>query len=311
MKFVTIKILFLISCLGISLSNVIKETSECDNPCQSCQRTVYQLKYQKMADCGSVRCRNTCEKIKENWNNVNNTWEPFLKDIFGKCEICFRAGFCKISECKVQEENELRVISQVVNASKLTAKTDDIIIKGNALNGDQGDEMFNDPDRVNKLNKIINDDKRSALTMLKAGCAVNDVKPARDSIKKLFDNFFTETFKSEGLHKSINSNDLYDNTLEAYRTFSAHVHHVLNLKKQLGAYSKPSIATHFKYSELVRRTLNDVRQKRNKFKILLTRLRNKNKKKNNQNPFANSILDCINDMSDLAKRLTSLLTINK
>jgi hypothetical protein len=42
--------------------------------------------------------------------------------MFGKCEICFRAGHCSISQCKDQERNEEEVIQRVINTAQLTAK---------------------------------------------------------------------------------------------------------------------------------------------------------------------------------------------
>lgn len=49
--------------------------------------------------------------------------------MFGKCEICFRAGYCTISECKEQELKELEVINRIVNAASITAKVDQNLLK--------------------------------------------------------------------------------------------------------------------------------------------------------------------------------------
>lgn len=49
--------------------------------------------------------------------------------MFGKCEICFRAGYCKISECKEQELKELEIINRVVNSASITAKVDENLLK--------------------------------------------------------------------------------------------------------------------------------------------------------------------------------------
>ena len=127
MKFVIKKLALLSMCiLLISAEEFQPNGSEgCDNPCQACQKTVYQLKFQSMADCGTGQCKNTCHRITQGWNSPYNIWEPFLKDIFGKCEICFRAGYCKITECEAQKENELKVISEVLNGAKLTAKVNE------------------------------------------------------------------------------------------------------------------------------------------------------------------------------------------
>ncbi len=52
-----------------------------------------------------------------------------MKDQFGKCEICFRAGYCTISECKEQELKELEIINRVVNSASITAKVDENLLK--------------------------------------------------------------------------------------------------------------------------------------------------------------------------------------
>jgi len=49
--------------------------------------------------------------------------------MFGKCEICFRAGYCNISECKEQELKELEIINRVVNSASITAKVDENLLK--------------------------------------------------------------------------------------------------------------------------------------------------------------------------------------
>merc|ERR1712166_14144 len=52
-----------------------------------------------------------------------------MSDQFGKCEICFRAGYCTISQCKEQELKEIDVINRVVNQSTITGKVDENLLK--------------------------------------------------------------------------------------------------------------------------------------------------------------------------------------
>ena len=52
-----------------------------------------------------------------------------MSDQFGKCEICFRAGYCTISQCKEQELKEIDVINRVVNQSTITGKVDENSLK--------------------------------------------------------------------------------------------------------------------------------------------------------------------------------------
>jgi hypothetical protein len=52
-----------------------------------------------------------------------------MSDQFGKCEICFRAGYCTISQCKEQELKEIDVINRIVNQSTITGKIDENLLK--------------------------------------------------------------------------------------------------------------------------------------------------------------------------------------
>jgi len=48
--------------------------------------------------------------------------------MFGKCEICFRAGYCSISECKEQEMKEIEIINTVINSASITGKVDENLL---------------------------------------------------------------------------------------------------------------------------------------------------------------------------------------
>jgi len=112
-------------------SNVFERQMDaaCDNPCLACQKAAYKLKFQKQADCGESRCRTTCDKVWDLWGRPNSPFTGFQKDTLGKCDSCFRAGFCSITECDAQKKMEQTVIDQVVNSSQLTGLVDTTPIK--------------------------------------------------------------------------------------------------------------------------------------------------------------------------------------
>jgi hypothetical protein len=94
-------------------------------------------------------CRGICEKIREQWGSPFNPFESFVKDVFGKCEICFRAGYCTISQCKEQESNERQIIDHIVNSATLTAKiNNNLIVSFPTANPD-------DQEKVIKINNGI------------------------------------------------------------------------------------------------------------------------------------------------------------
>lgn len=300
MKFTKQITLMIISTVLLTIPTAKSESSECDNPCQACQRTVYQLKFQKMADCGGTRCRNTCIKIKENWNNVNKTWDLFLKDIFGKCEICFRAGFCKISDCKAQEENELQIIAKVVNQSKLSAKLEDIgtPLGQNSLNGDPSVT----PAQLAQATFNIDKTKRRLNTSLKAGVTAKNVKPAIEAIGSTLDSYFKLPFRTSGVTVRQNASESFESTLEAYRIFSAHVNEVIRLNKDLRRARLP-VEMQRKAEALRSSTLADARRRLSDFQRLLARAKRMHRVRFSD-LYANSFLDIINELKDFIKSLS-------
>jgi arsenate reductase-like glutaredoxin family protein len=59
------------------------------------------------------------------WNAPASVFESFKKDSLGKCEVCFRAGFCSMNECSVQKKFEIAVINSTVDKAKLNGFYDD------------------------------------------------------------------------------------------------------------------------------------------------------------------------------------------
>lgn len=215
--FKEMKLRFLLIALLISLctSNETKDkvsndkanslVNDCDNPCATCQRTIYQLKFHQIATCGEGHCRNTCYKVKELWGTDDGVFKPFQTDIFGKCEICFRANFCSIAECKVQQEKEAEIIDRIVNASKLTGKKEDII-------SHIGFEQFNNEKKItteeeldalsNKFVSLKNDINSKLDIAFGNEVAVTEVA---GQVQTIIDKSFTKetTFTSEGIKKIV------------------------------------------------------------------------------------------------------------
>jgi len=122
-------LLVTISSINTNVFDSYRKEKGCENPCLVCQKAVYKLKFQKQADCGNSRCRQTCDKVWELWNRPQSPFAGFRGDNLGKCDSCFRAGFCSISECSAQKSMEKTVIDQVVNKAKLTGFVDNSIMK--------------------------------------------------------------------------------------------------------------------------------------------------------------------------------------
>jgi hypothetical protein len=67
-----------------------------------------------MADCGTKPCKNTCHKIVNHWNAPNSIFADFQNDVLGKCDICFRAGYCSLTECDSIKAEEIRIVNELV-----------------------------------------------------------------------------------------------------------------------------------------------------------------------------------------------------
>jgi hypothetical protein len=215
-------------------TDITMETQDCDNPCLSCQKTVYQLKFQKLADCGDGNCRNTCFRIKESWNNPNSMWDPFLHDVFGKCEICFRAGFCRISECDAQKENEAKIVDEIVANSKLNPKSTDFKSQFGVQALD-GDPMFYDPEKMRKIDDNISKCKRRIKESLDGTNAAGNAKQTAAIVSETVKDFFEKPFHAAGVDKAANfvptENDAVCDAVEAFKTYVNHTNNVISLDK--------------------------------------------------------------------------------
>ena len=63
------------------------------------------------------------------WNKPQSVFANFKNDSLGKCEVCFRAGFCTMNECSVQKKFEISVINSTVDKAKLNGMVDDKPLK--------------------------------------------------------------------------------------------------------------------------------------------------------------------------------------
>jgi hypothetical protein len=147
------------------------------------------MKFQQMADCevGGV-CRDTCYKIQEVWNTNWSPFKPFMSDQFGKCEICFRAGYCTISQCKEQELKEIDVINRVVNQSTITGKVDENLLKNLPdLKNVTPKDIKTTAKNNDQLAKIISNQVTSAIK----NHSTEDLVP---KIQSLIKSYFSEPF---------------------------------------------------------------------------------------------------------------------
>ncbi len=113
------KFIYFILLSLISISICAKFKCEKEDSCEVCQRTAYRLKFKRQARCGALpRCKNTCYKVLKQWTQPGTQFEAFNKDAVGKCDVCFRGGFCSASQCEEQKRNEEKIIEGVISNTK-------------------------------------------------------------------------------------------------------------------------------------------------------------------------------------------------
>ena len=97
------------------------------------------------------------------WNRPDGLFNNFKNDSIGKCEVCFRAGFCSMNECSVQKKFEISVINSTVDKAKLNGLVDDKPLK-------------------DMMKKIINDQKVNFKKM--AQKVQKNLKAAKKQVNK-------------------------------------------------------------------------------------------------------------------------------
>ncbi len=155
--------------VGLSLSNnFLDKNTSCPDPCESCQRAVYQLKFHKVASCEGdyYMCKNTCYEIDRLWaQNPENLFNAFNDDQVGKCDICFRANFCTFDQCQMQLAMEEKEIEEIISKAYFTGKKKNIVKE---VNMDifylSNDEVNNE--QLSNLNQEYEDEEKEIKLLL-------------------------------------------------------------------------------------------------------------------------------------------------
>lgn len=84
-----------------SKTNMIEN---CNNPCLSCQNTLYFLKFRGNAECRFNRCPGLCMSLSGQWHsNRNSHMNMFRENQINICETCFRSNHCHINDCILEK----------------------------------------------------------------------------------------------------------------------------------------------------------------------------------------------------------------
>jgi len=148
------------------------------------RKTLYEIKFNNIANCNKSYCKNTCNMIMQQWNSAENMFLDFKTDVLGKCDICFRAGFCQIEECDKDRSDLIVLVNGYVengNFRKRIEKSREI-------------EYTN----ANKIAKLLtkNSLKRvenSLNKMLRSSLKYKDPEIFEDEVKMINDNYIYHT----------------------------------------------------------------------------------------------------------------------
>jgi len=205
LSFIVLGILSLISCVETD-----NNPYPCDKPCEVCQRTVYQLKYDRFADCGNNICKNTCHKVLNAWYSPLKPFEDFHKDILGKCDICFRNGYCSISDCETLKNHERKLINQIVEKSNFRGRASKHHIGARTEIIDHHGEII-DHHHEQMIEESID---RSIDKSVRSGSA----KRVSIKLSKVFGNDLNDASKS-------GTSSRYVQKLDIYKKFIDHTNH--------------------------------------------------------------------------------------
>jgi len=156
-------------------------------------------------------CIGTCTKLNDEWRRDDSIFKPFKEDIFGKCDICFRAGFCSIAECKMQQEKEAEIINKIVDTATITGIKEDIVqkLKLEAFPGSISNDLNTNQELVlNNLEKSKNIIKDDVTKSLNAALSLGNVSAVAGRIQSIIDNSFSKknTFANSSLTEFNNFN---------------------------------------------------------------------------------------------------------
>lgn len=154
------------------------------------------------------------------WNAPGNVFSNFRNDSLGKCEVCFRAGFCTMNECQVQKKFEIAVINSTVEKAQLNGFVDDKPMK-------------------NMLKKIIKNQKVDFAKVAKK--VKKNLKKAKAHVNKKTEKKLIKTIrilnggkktKGKNSNKKLTSSKLMQIIRSSLNKFRANVSICLSLKSK-------------------------------------------------------------------------------
>ncbi len=190
--------------IGLSLSNnFLHKNTSCPDPCESCQRAVYQLKFHKVSNCEGdyYMCKNTCFEIDRLWaENPENLFNAFNDDQVGKCDICFRANFCTFEQCQMQLALEEKQIEEIISKAYFTGKKKNIVKEAKMdIFYLSNDEVTNE--QLDKLNQECEDEEKEIKVLLSGSGIIRHPEVIQKRLKSYSSKlepselFFTSTDK--------------------------------------------------------------------------------------------------------------------
>jgi hypothetical protein len=162
--------------------------------------------------------------VHSQWNAPGSVFANFQNDSLGKCEVCFRAGYCAMSECEVQRKFEVSIINSVVDKATLNGIVDDKPLKDmmkKVMNNNKIDfkKMVKKvKSNISKATKFVN--KKAEKKLAKAVSLLNSGKSLVKSVRT-------------NKNKNLSSSKLIQIIRESLKTFRTNVSLALSVKSKI------------------------------------------------------------------------------
>lgn len=157
------------------------------------------------------------------WNEPNTVFAGFKSDSLGKCEVCFRAGFCSMNECSVQKKFEISVINSTVDKAKLGGIVDSKPLK-NMLKKIMHDKKVD----FNKVAKKVKANLKKAQKKVNKKTEKNLIK----TVSILNGGQVKKTDKGKDSKNMLSSSKLINIIRSSIRTFKINVSNCLSQKSK-------------------------------------------------------------------------------
>lgn len=120
------------------------------------------------------------------WGQPNSIFRSFRKDLLGKCDVCFRAGFCIRSECDAEKALEKTLIDNIITSTNLHGIVDNSIMSklvGTIINYDKKLDFKKYEKSIIKQIKKVKTPKKFNTILSKLSISLRSLSDAKSKVE--------------------------------------------------------------------------------------------------------------------------------